>query len=254
MATDTPLHGRVALVTGGSRGIGAAISEALAAVGATVVLSYRTQAEQANAVVERIQARGGQALALSIDIAQRASIEQAVTRARNQFGPITLLINNAGLARRQAFLDITEADWDHIMAVNLRGAMLCCQAVLPDMIAAQFGRIVNISSLGGQWGGFHQVHYAAAKAGLISLTRSLARIYSKDGITTNALAPGLVDTDMIKPELPDTEAVNRALAQIPVGRLASADEIAAAVVYLLSPQAGYISGQTLNINGGMYFG
>lgn len=259
MATDQsvaglPLTGRVALVTGGSRGIGAAVSRALARAGATVALTYHSNADIASATVADIEQAGGRALALPLSIAERASVRAAIAEVHAAFGPITVLVNNAGIAKRQAFLDISDADWDNVLGINLRGAMACCQEVLPDMQAAHFGRIINVSSIGGQWGGVHQVHYAAAKAGLISLTRSLARIYSKDGITSNALAPGLVDTDMIKPELADADAVARALAQVPVGRIATPDEIAAAVVYLSGPDAGYITGQTLNINGGMYFG
>ena len=259
MATDQsvtglPLTGRVALVTGGSRGIGAAVSRALARAGATVALTYHSNADIAAATVADIEQAGGRALALPLSIAERASVRAAIAEVHAAFGPITVLVNNAGIAKRQAFLDISDADWDNVLGINLRGAMACCQEVLPDMQAAHFGRIINVSSIGGQWGGVHQVHYAAAKAGLISLTRSLARIYSKDGITSNALAPGLVDTDMIKPELADADAVARALAQVPVGRIATPDEIAAAVVYLSGPDAGYITGQTLNINGGMYFG
>lgn len=254
MAADLSLTGRVALVTGGSRGIGAAVSKALARAGATVALTYHSKADIAAQTVEEITAVQGHAMAVPLSIADRASVRAAVAEVRAAFGPITVLVNNAGIARRQSFLEISDADWDAVLGINLRGAMSCCQEILPDMQAAHFGRIINISSIGGQWGGVYQVHYAAAKAGLISLTRSLARIYSKDGITSNALAPGLVDTDMIKPELEDSAAAERIISQVPVGRIATPDEIAAAVVYLAGRDAGYITGQTLNINGGMYFG
>ena len=170
-----------------------------------------------------------------------------------KFGKINILINNAAIAQEKPFETITDEDWDNMMAINLRGPFILCQEVIPDMIEQGWGRIINICSVGGQLGGINQVHYAAAKAGLINLTKSLARIYSKNGITSNAVSPGLVDTDMAAQEL-TTPAGKEKVRNIPIGRIATAEEIANVVVFLASEKASYITGQTINVNGGMYFG
>ena len=160
------------------------------------------------------------------------------------------MVNNAALAQEKPFAAITDADWDRMLAVNLRGAFIVAQETLPAMQAGKWGRIINITSIGGQWGGMRQVHYAAAKAGLINLTHSLARLYSADGITANAISPGLVATAMIRKELKSKSGRQKA-AQIPAGRIAEPEEIAAGIIYLASDAAAYVTGQTLNINGGM---
>ena len=160
------------------------------------------------------------------------------------------MVNNAALAQEKPFENITDADWDRMLAVNLRGAFIVAQETLSAMKAKKWGRIINITSIGGQWGGMRQVHYAAAKAGLINLTHSLARLYSGDGITANAISPGLVATGMIKKELKSKSGRQKA-AQIPARRIAEPEEIAAGIVYLASDAAAYVTGQTLNINGGM---
>ena len=162
------------------------------------------------------------------------------------------MVNNAAIAQEKPFDTITDADWDHMMAVNLRGPFMSCQEVLPGMVKRGFGRIISITSIGGQWGGFNQVHYASAKAGLIALTRSLARIYSAHGITTNAVAPGLVQTDMLAREL-DSEEGKAKVRNIPIGRMATMEEVASVGVFLASDDASYITGQTINVNGGMLF-
>ncbi|MEI7995802.1 MAG: SDR family oxidoreductase, partial [Methylococcaceae bacterium] len=149
--------------------------------------------------------------------------------------------------------ELTDADWERMLSVNLLGAVRCTRCVLPKMIDNQYGRIINISSIGGQWGGVFQVHYAASKAGLINFTKSMARIYSQQGITCNAIAPGLIETDMIAEEMQDESAQKR-IESIPAARLGRVQEVASAVLYLLSDEAAYITGQTININGGMYFG
>jgi acetoacetyl-CoA reductase/3-oxoacyl-[acyl-carrier protein] reductase len=188
---------------------------------------------------------------VKIDIASRASIRRALAQTRKAFGrDVDILVNNAALVQEKPFETLTDADWDRMLAVNLRGAFILAQESLPAMAKRKWGRIVNITSIGGQWGGMRQVHYAAAKAGLINLTHSLARLYSPLGITTNAVAPGLVATDMIRKELKSRSGKQKA-AQIPVGRIAEPEEIAAGVVYLVSDGAAYVTGQTLNINGGM---
>ena len=247
------LAGKLALVTGGSRGIGRGIAVALADAGADVALTYNTNQALAEQVVEAIIGRGRRALAVQMTVEDRVSVRRAVAKVRDSLGPINVLVNNAAIAQEKSFDTITDADWDHMLAVNLRGPFICCQEVLPNMIEQGWGRIINITSIGGQWGGFNQVHYAAAKAGLISLTRSLARIYSRQGITTNAVAPGLVRTDMSAREL-KSDVGREKVRNIPIGRIATVEEIAQVVVFLASDAASYITGQTINVNGGMYFG
>jgi len=236
---------RVALVTGAGGGIGRATALALLDAGCRVACGYNGNREGAGSV-----ARGQGAMAVKIDIASRASVRRAIAAIKKEFGGIDILVNNAALVQEKPFDAITDADWDRMLAVNLRGAFITAQESLPHMVARKWGRIVNITSIGGQWGGMRQVHYAAAKAGLINLTHSLARLYSPHGVTANAVSPGLVGTDMIAREL-KSRAGKRKAAQIPVGRIARPEEIAAGVAWLASDAAGYVTGQTLNINGGM---
>jgi acetoacetyl-CoA reductase/3-oxoacyl-[acyl-carrier protein] reductase len=246
------VRGRVAFVTGGSRGIGRAIALALADAGARVALTFHRNEASAAEVVSAIRGRAGEAVALPMAVEERASVRRAVAAARERLGPIGILVNNAAMAQEKPFTDLTDADWDAVLGVNLRGAFACVQEVLPDMRAAHWGRIVNLSSIGGQWGGVNQVHYAAAKAGLIALTRSLARLYSAEGITANAVAPGLVATDMTAAEL-SSEAGRAKVTAIPAGRIGTAEEIASIVAFLASDGASYVTGQTVSANGGMLF-
>ena len=245
-------RGRVAFVTGGSRGIGRAIALALADAGARVALTFHQNEALATEVVSAIRARAGEAVALPMAVEERASVRRAVGEARRRLGPIGILVNNAAMAQEKPFADLTDADWDAVLGVNLRGAFACAQEVLPDMRAAHWGRIVNLSSIGGQWGGMNQVHYASAKAGLIALTRSLARLYSAEGITANAVAPGLVATDMTAAEL-GSDAGRAKVAAIPAGRIGTVEEIASIVAFLASEGASYVTGQTVSANGGMLF-
>jgi len=247
------LAGKIALVTGGSRGIGRGIAIALSDAGANVALTYKINQDLAEQVVEAITTRGGNAIAIQMTVEDRTDVRRVGAEVRNSLGSIGILVNNAAIAQEKSFDTITDADWEHMMAVNLRGPFVCSQEVLPDMLKRGWGRIINISSIGGQWGGFNQVHYAAAKAGLISLTRSLARIYSKQKITANAVAPGLVLTDMSAREV-GSEAGQEKVRNIPVGRMATIEEVTQVVVFLASDAASYITGQTINVNGGMYFG
>ncbi|HWX89732.1 MAG TPA: SDR family oxidoreductase [Rhizomicrobium sp.] len=238
---------RLALVTGAGGGIGRAAALALLGAGYRVACGYNAN----RAGAEKIQRVHPGALAVKIDIASRASVKRAIAAARKHFGAdFDILVNNAALVQEKPFHSLTDADWDRMLAVNLRGAFIVAQESLPAMLAKKWGRIINITSIGGQWGGMRQVHYAAAKAGLINLTHSLARLYSGAGITANAIAPGLVATGMITKEL-QSKAGKQKAAQIPVGRIAEPSEIAAGVLYLASDGAAYITGQTLNINGGL---
>jgi len=248
-------HGqeRVALVTGGSRGIGRAIATTLAMRGHAVALTYATNAHGARDAADEISRAGGRALAVRLVAEDRASISRAVEEVRTTLGVIAVLVNNAAIAQEKPFLELTDGDWDRMLAVNLRGPFACAQEVLPDMLTQRWGRIVNVSSVGGQWGGMNQVHYACAKAGLNNLTRSLAKLYSAQGVLTNTVAAGLVATDMIANEL-ETEAGREKVRNIPAGRIAAPDDIARAVAFLVSDDASYITGQTINANGGMYFG
>jgi NAD(P)-dependent dehydrogenase (short-subunit alcohol dehydrogenase family) len=238
---------RIALVTGASGGIGRASALALLKAGYQVACGYNSNQVGAGAIAKAYAA----ALPVKIDIASRASVKRAIAVARKHFGAdIDIVVNNAALIQEKPFETITDADWDRMQAVNLRGAFIVAQETLPPMIAKKWGRIINITSIGGQWGGMRQVHYAAAKAGLINLTHSLAKLYSSAGITANAIAPGLVATDMIRKELKSRAGREKARS-IPVGRVGKPEEIGAAVAYLASDDAGYITGHTLNINGGL---
>jgi acetoacetyl-CoA reductase/3-oxoacyl-[acyl-carrier protein] reductase len=243
------MNHNVAFVTGASRGIGKAIAERLISAQYQVVVGYNSHKELAELVVNG----SSSAIAVHVDVSDEDSISRAITLVEEKFGKVDILVNNAGIAQQKPFLELTDADWQQMLSVNLLGAVRCARRVLPSMIEEKYGRIINISSIGGQWGGVYQVHYAAAKAGLINLTKSLAKLYSKSGITCNAIAPGLIDTDMIAGEISEEMALKR-IEGIPAGRLGSTQEVASAVLYLSSSEAGYITGQTINVNGGMYLG
>jgi acetoacetyl-CoA reductase/3-oxoacyl-[acyl-carrier protein] reductase len=241
---------RLALVTGASGGIGQAIARSLLECGHLVACAYH----QDRSGLAGLTGAHASAHPIQIDIRERGSIQKAVAEVRRQFArPIDILVNNAAIADERPFERITDADWDRVLETNLRGAFIVTQECLPDMAEAGWGRIVNIASIGGQWGGERQVHYAAAKAGLINFTQSIARLYSNRGVTSNAVSPGLVATAMTRHELA-TEEGNRKAAGIPLGRIAQPEEIASSVRFLCSDEASYITGQTLNVNGGMYFG
>jgi 3-oxoacyl-[acyl-carrier protein] reductase len=238
---------RVALVTGGSRGIGRATALALAEAGAAVAVSYRERGEAAEAVVEAIHRRGGRAVALGADVSQRSAVQRMVRDIEERLGPIDILVNNAGIAVVRGLDDITEEDFDRSIAVNLKSAFLCTQAVLEGMRARRWGRIVNISSIGARIGaGSVSVAYGAAKAGLEGLTRAYALRLAGEGVTVNAVAPGLVDTDMGKPLLEAGVA-----GRIPVGRAGTGEEIAEVILLLV--RSSYMTGQTVAVNGGSLF-
>ena len=238
---------RVALVTGASRGIGREIALALAEAGAAVAVNYRERGEEANAVARAICEAGGRAAAFGADVSLRVDVQRMVRDIETRLGPIDILVNNAGMAAARGLDDLTEEDFDRALTVNLKSAFLCTQAVLPGMRTRRWGRIVNISSIGARIGaGSVSIAYAAAKAGLEGLTRGYALRLASAGVTVNAVAPGLVDTDMGKP-LIDAGVANR----IPVGRPGTGEEIAQAVLLLASN--GYMTGQTIAVNGGSLF-
>ena len=243
---------RTALVTGGSRGIGAEISITLARHGYRVAFTYGHNRELAENNLQTMKDSGLDALSIPMFAEDRQSVSQAVASVVSYWGNIDILVNNAAVSQEKPFLSITDADWDHMLAVNLRGPFVCCQECLPSMQRNGWGRIINITSIGGQWGGLNQVHYAASKAGLINLTRSLARLYSSNGITSNAIAVGLVETDMTANELA-TPAGQDKVRAIPSGRIGSSSDVAETVAFLVSDATAYITGQTINVNGGMYF-
>jgi 3-oxoacyl-[acyl-carrier protein] reductase len=241
------LKSRVALVSGGSRGIGRAIALGLAKAGAAVAVNYRERAEEAASVVEDIHRSGGRAVAVGADVSIASDVQRMISRAEEHLGPIDILVNNAGIAVMRGLEDITEEDFDHAVAVNLKSAFLCTQAVLPGMRARRWGRIVNISSIGARVGaGSVSVVYGAAKTGLEGLTRGYALRLAPEGVTVNAVAPGLIDTEMGRPLIEAGIA-----ARIPVGRIGTGDEIAQAVMLLV--RDAYITGQTVAVNGGALF-
>jgi 3-oxoacyl-[acyl-carrier protein] reductase len=240
--------GRVAIVTGASRGIGKAIALALASSGATVVAVAR--GDQGQATADAIVAAGGKAVGRSADVSDGAAIEPLVKEAAETFGRLDILVNNAGITRDQLLLRMKRDDWDAVLLTNLTGAFVCTQAAIKVMVRQRYGRIVNISSVVGQAGNAGQANYAASKAGLIGFTKSLAREVASRNITANVVAPGFIDTDMTR-AVP--EAVQKAwLDDIPLGRLGTAEDIAAAVCFLASEKASYITGHVLAVNGGMY--
>lgn len=240
------LRNRVALVTGGSRGIGKAIAQALAEAGAAVAVNYRERGEEAASVAEAIQRNGGRAVTIAADVSIAGAVQGMVQEVEQQLGPIDILVNNAGMAAARSLDDITEADFDRTIAVNLKSVFLCTQAVLPGMRARRWGRIVNISSIAARAAGGISVAYNASKAGLEGLTRGYAARLAPEGVTVNAVAPGLIDTEMAKPLIEAGVA-----ARIPVGRIGSGDDIAQVVLMLI--RNTYITGQTLAVNGGSLF-
>ncbi len=238
------LKGHIALVTGASRGIGAAVALALAGAGAAVAVNYRERAGGADAVVAKINAIGGRATAVAADVSKSVDVTAMVERVTKALGPIDILINNAGIAIVRGVDDLTEAEFDQTIAVNLKSAFLCTQAVLPAMRARKWGRIVNISSGAARGAGAIGMHYNASKAGMEGLTRGYAARLVKEGITVNAVAPSLIETDMM--------AGRTDLARnIPLGRMGQADEVAQSVLMVIGND--YMTGQTVLLNGGMAF-
>lgn len=244
------LGGKVALVTGGSRGIGAAVSRTLARQGAHVVVNFTSNEAAAREVVDAIVAAGGKAEALRFDVANADAVDQAITDVHKRLGRLDVLVCSAGIAMDQLLLRVKQEEIDRTFAVNVNGALWCAKSAMRLMMRARTGRIVFLSSVVGESGNPGQAVYAASKAALLGLTKTLAREYASRGVTVNAVAPGFIETDMTA-SLPE-EAKKSILTQTPLGRVGKPEEVAAAVVYLASDEASYVTGQVLRVNGGMY--
>jgi 3-oxoacyl-(acyl-carrier-protein) reductase len=245
------LQGKVCLVTGGSRGIGRAIVQAMANAGADVAFTYQASSSQAEELARSLsEQRQVRCRAYRANVASAEEMQNVVKQVLSEFGPITILVNNAGITRDKSFLKMTRDMWDEVMRVNLDGVFCTTQLVAQDMIGAGWGRIINISSVVGQTGNFGQANYAATKGAIISFTESLARELARKGITVNAVAPGFIQTDMVS-AMPEA-ALTQVKAMTPMGRLGQPEEIAEAVLFLASPRASYVTGQVLGVNGGMY--
>lgn len=243
------LSGRVAVVTGGSRGIGRAISLLLARQGARVVVNYRSDPRAAEATAREITACGGECITVQADVGRPEEVHRLMDEALETFGRIDILVNNAGLTDDDLLVRMSEEKWNHVLEANLHSAFLCTRAALRSMIRQRWGRIISISSAGGIVGNAGQANYAAAKAGLIGLTKAVAKEVASRNITANAIAPGFVETDSTRNL---TDAQRKAILEmIPLGRAAKPEEIAPAVLFLASEEAAYITGHVLNVDGGV---
>ncbi|OIJ13199.1 3-oxoacyl-[acyl-carrier-protein] reductase [Anaerobacillus alkalilacustris] len=243
------LKGKVALVTGASRGIGKAIALELARQGAKVAVNFAGNQQKAEEVVAEIKALGSDAIAIKADVANADEVNMMVKETIDAFGSLEILVNNAGITRDGLIMRMKEDDWDAVINTNLKGVFNCSKAVTRQMMKQRFGKIVNISSVVGVLGNAGQANYVAAKAGVIGLTKTLARELANRNITVNAVAPGFIETDMTE-EL-STEIKQELLKQIPLAKLGSAEDIASAVRFLVSDEANYMTGQTLHVDGGM---
>ncbi len=278
----TRLEGKVALVTGGSRGIGKAIALRLAEEGADVAISYqytREQAEEVSKIIDQmgmidelsklavkidrmdsrehakevselIKSMGRHSCIVQANISDIGQVEKMKNEVVKRFGKIDILVNNAGITRDKSFIKMTQKMWADVLSVNLDGTFYCTKAVIDGMVERKYGRIVNISSVIGRMGNFGQANYAASKAGMIGLTKTLAKEFASKGITVNAIAPGFIETDMVR-SVPD-ETMKKILEKIPLGRLGKPDEVAGTVAYLVSGEGDYITGQVIDINGGLH--
>lgn len=242
-------HGKVAVVTGASRGIGRAIARRLAAEGAAVAINYRSDEQGAGETVRLIEHAGGRAAAVAGDVGVADEAAAIVTTAARELGGIHILVNNAGVSADMLTMRLSEEDWDRVLDTDLKGAFLTTKAALRPMLRQRWGRIINVASVVAYTGNVGQANYAAAKAGLVGLTKSVAREVATRGITANAVAPGLIQTDMT--EALSEEVRNWMLSQIPMGIPGSVDDVAAAVAFLASDDAAYMTGQVLKIDGGM---
>lgn len=238
------LKNRIAIVTGASRGIGAGIAVSLAQAGADVVVNYRERSDGARSVCAEITAKGRKALAVQADVSVASDVKRMVRETEEALGPIDILVNNAGIAIPRKLEEISETEWDKVIAVNLKSVFLATQAVASGMRERKWGRIINLSSVAAQTGGTVGPHYAASKAGIIGLTHSCAKAFARDGVTVNAIAPALIETDMV------TNNFNAKPDLIPMGHFGSVEDVASIAVMLVTN--GYITGQTISVNGGWY--
>ena len=248
-----PFVGSTAIVTGGASGIGLAISARLARDGANVSV-FDLDGDRAEETAKGIRETGGDAIGCAVDVSNRAQVDEAVARTRAELGPVLVLVNSAGKDAFDKFVDITTEQWERILAVNLTGTFHCTQSVLSDMLDAKWGRIVNISSSSGQTGAERMAHYASSKAGMIGLTKSLALELGRFGITVNTIPPGSIDTPMSRRSAEDGRfrggTLDDVAKTLPVRRIGQPDDIAAACAYLVSDEAGYVTGQIIGVNGG----
>ena len=244
MDNNRLLNGRIALVTGGSRGIGRQVALALAQQGADIALNYHKSETEADNVLNEVKGYGVRCVAVRADVSKSGEVARMMKTIKNEIGSVQILINNAGISRPQSLQEISEKDWDETIETNLKSAFLVTQAVLPEMRSRRWGRIIIMSSAAAQLGGIVGPHYAASKAGLIGLTHSYAALLAKEGISVNAIAPALISTEMV------TQNKRARADLIPVGRFGTTEEVADVVIMLA--RNGYITGQTINVNGGWY--
>jgi len=244
------LKGKVSLVTGSSRGIGRAIALALAEAGSDVVVNYVSNQDAAELVVDKIRSMGRRAVAYRANVSQKDQTDAMVDQAEEAFGTIQILVNNAGITRDRSFMKLSREQWHEVLLVNLDGPFNLTSRLLPNMVESKWGRMINISSIVAQMGNFGQANYAVAKGGLIAFTKTLAREVAKKGVTVNAIAPGYIDTDMTAVVSEEGLEIVRKLT--PMGRLGTPEEVAVAARFLADPQSSFITGQVINVNGGMY--
>ncbi len=246
------LHGKIALVTGGSRGIGRSVCVRLGGMGCTVWVNYVSNPTAAEETVQRIEKLGGKGFSIAFDVADGPSVQKAVKQITSDTGAPDILVNNAGITRDGLMARMKETDWNLVLDTNLKGAFLCSKAVMRTMMKKRWGRIINISSVIGFLGNGGQVNYSAAKAGMIGLTKSMARELASRQVTVNSVAPGYIVTDMTRALSEDVQEMIR--AQIPLGSLGTPEDVSGCVAFLALPESGYLTGQTLHVNGGMYMG
>jgi 3-oxoacyl-[acyl-carrier protein] reductase len=247
------LTGKSVLVTGSSRGIGRAIALSFAHEGANVAVTYHSHQEEASLLSRDIKKSGVDSLCVHLDVTKRENIKESIGAVVRQWNGLDILINNAGYLEQKPFQEISDDDWDYTMAVNLKGVFLCIQESAPYFQQQKSGCIINISSVGGQTGGPNAPHYAAAKAGVISLTRSMARLLSPFNVRVNAIAPGFIRTD-IYDDIVSRSSEEKILSQIPLARIGTPEDVAEAALFLASASSSYITGHVLNVNGGLFFG